>query len=67
LTQIHEIWYGRYATGDFSKPVLCNFLHLVIPMWQLLDVVKWNYDDSILYACVVIAYDPLRMRITNLT
>jgi hypothetical protein len=36
-------------------------------MWRLLDVVKWNYDDAILYACAVIAYDPLRMRITNLT
>jgi hypothetical protein len=53
----HEIWYGLYAIGDYSKRILCNLLHPVLPSWQLLEVVRW--DDVI--------HDPLRMRITNLT
>jgi hypothetical protein len=37
-----------------------KFLHSVIPASQLLEIVRWNYDDAI-------AHGPLRMRITNLT
>jgi hypothetical protein len=52
----HEISYELYAIGDYSKRILCNLLHLVLPTWRLLEVVRWNDDD-------VMIHDPLRMRI----
>jgi hypothetical protein len=31
---LDEIWYGCYATGDYPKIVLLNFLQPVIPTWR---------------------------------
>jgi hypothetical protein len=59
FTDFSEIWYRRYAIGDYSKIVLCNFSHSVISTWRLPGL-RWSDDDAI-------TYDPLRMRITNLT
>jgi hypothetical protein len=43
-----------------KKLIVFNFLHSEKPTRELLEVMRWNDDYAI-------AYDPLRMRITNLT
>jgi hypothetical protein len=30
-TDLNEIWYGRYATGDYPKMIFFNFLQSVMP------------------------------------
>jgi hypothetical protein len=56
-TEISEIWHGRYAIGHYYKLVISNFLHAVIPLWRMLEVVRWNNDETI-------TYDNLHMHIT---
>jgi hypothetical protein len=41
-TDLNEIWYGRYATGDYPKIVLFNFLQSVIPTWRANKLVRWD-------------------------
>jgi hypothetical protein len=59
-TDFHEIWCGRYATVDFSKLTLYNFLQIALTARWMLKAVRWNDDD-------VITHDTLHMRITDLT
>jgi hypothetical protein len=40
--EIHEIRYGRYATGDHSKLILLNFLHAAKKMWRFLK--SWSRE-----------------------
>jgi hypothetical protein len=61
--EIDEIFYGRYATGNFSKLAFSDSLFCVIPFWRNFKVTRWDNDDSISHA---LAHD-LRMRITNQT
>jgi hypothetical protein len=51
----HEIWYGCFTIGDYSKLVLPNFLSSPVPTWWMLKVVGWYDDDAN-------THDPLRMR-----
>jgi hypothetical protein len=41
-TDLDEIWYGHYATADYPKFILFNFLQLVIPTWQMIKLVRWD-------------------------
>jgi hypothetical protein len=59
LTEIREIWYGRYAIGVYSKLILFTFLLSVISTWRMLKVVRCNDYNAITY--------DLSVRVTNLT
>jgi hypothetical protein len=39
-TDLDEIWYGRYATEDYPKIILFNYLQLVIPTWRTNQFVR---------------------------
>jgi hypothetical protein len=41
-TDLDEIWYGRYAIGDYPKIVLYNFLQSVMPAWPANELVRWD-------------------------
>jgi hypothetical protein len=41
-TDLDEICYGRYATGDYAKIVLFDFLQKVIPTWRMNKLVRWD-------------------------
>jgi hypothetical protein len=42
LTDLDDIWYGRYATGVYPKIILLNFLQSVIPTWRMNELVRWD-------------------------
>jgi hypothetical protein len=42
LTNLDEIWYGRYATGANPKIVIFNFLQSVLPPWQMHKLLRWD-------------------------
>jgi hypothetical protein len=46
-TDFHEVWYGRYATGDFFKFSTLNFVHSVIPARRMIKFARWDQDDDI--------------------
>lgn len=50
-----EVWCRNYALCDYSSFTLYAFLHSVITMWRLFEIVRWS-DDAI-------TYYPLRLRI----
>jgi hypothetical protein len=50
----HEIWYGHYAVGDYSKFKIFNLIQSVIPMCWMLKLMRWDQDDAI-------DHDPLCM------
>jgi hypothetical protein len=39
-TDLDEIWYGRYAIGDYREIVLLNILHKVKPTWRTNKLVR---------------------------
>jgi hypothetical protein len=39
---LDEIWYGRYAIGDYLEIVIFDFLQSVIPTWQTNKLVRWD-------------------------
>jgi hypothetical protein len=60
-TDFIEIWYGRYATADVSKLVRFNILHLELPTWRMLKVVRWDMTPlpTILCACASLTFPNL--------
>lgn len=59
-TDYHEICCGCYAIIEYSKLTLFNFLQLTLPVWRMLEFVRWGKYDAV-------TYDLLGMRITGLT
>jgi hypothetical protein len=45
LTDLDEIWYERYAIGEYPKIVLFNFLQSVIPTWRTTKNL-WGWIDT---------------------
>jgi hypothetical protein len=45
-TDFYEVWYGRYAIGDYSKLIILNFVRSVIPTWRMLKIARWKHDDA---------------------
>jgi hypothetical protein len=41
-TDLDEIWYGRYAIGEYPKILLLNFLQSVIPTWWTNKLLRWD-------------------------
>jgi hypothetical protein len=39
----HKIWYWCYIIRDCSKLIIYNFMHLVIPTWRMLQVMRWEF------------------------
>jgi hypothetical protein len=54
----HKIWYGCYAMGHYSKFILSNCLHSLIPSLQTPKDAGWDDEDAIIH-------ETMRMRITN--
>jgi hypothetical protein len=46
-TDIYEIWYGSYVTGEYSEHIIFKTIQSLIPKRQFLKVVRWNDDDAI--------------------
>jgi hypothetical protein len=59
-TEIYEIWYECCVTGHYSKLILSNFFHFLIPSRLMLKLPRWDDGDPI-------SHDPLRMRLARLT
>jgi hypothetical protein len=44
--EINNILYAYYVTNDKRKLMVFNFRHIVIPVRELPEVVKWN-DETL--------------------
>jgi hypothetical protein len=44
LTEFHETWYERYATGDCPKSYFFNFLWQAVITWATLAPLVWDPD-----------------------
>jgi hypothetical protein len=54
---LDEIWYRRYAIGDYTKIILYNFLQLVIPTWQMKKLVRLGQHQYHLLQGHTVMYD----------